>query len=850
MNSTNTCTPPQRSCCKKHAVVTATIYFYKKHLRTLKNNLPQKSIQKKPKQASSQTLSSLLKQSLDHFANYIHTVRTSLKKNKKTSKKKRQKKSSALTTLILKINANTKRDLKRLVTLLPKKKKKRGRPKKKKSRRIWEWFRSTLVFDYFYSFFVVIKELPFFVLVSIVVTVALFSGFSFLYTEIFKDLPNPEELEHRPLPVSTRILDRNGNVLYRIYEDENRTIVPLGEIPISLIQATIAIEDQDFYNHHGFSVRGIIRAFISNQQGKSVQGGSTLTQQLVKNRLLSPERTFQRKIKELILAILVENTYSKNQILEMYLNQAPYGGSTYGIEEASQKFFGKSATFLTLSESALLAGLPASPTTFSPYGSNPELAKTRQIEVLRRMAEEGFITWEDANAAAAEELVITPRGVEIEAPHFVMYVRSLLADRYGENLVANGGLIVTTTLDLATQKSAQQIVSSEVEKIEHLRVSNGAALVTQPKTGEILAMVGSVDYFDFEQDGQVNVTLRPRQPGSSIKPLTYALAFEAGKKPSDYIQDTAITYTAEGSPPYSPKNYDGKYHGRVTLRESLASSYNIPAVKLLAELGVSHMLSKAPEFGISTWDDPRRFGLSLTLGGGEVLLTEMAELYGTFANEGKHTFLNPIIEVKTYDGDVLYQNNCVLKGSCQSEKVITAAVAYQITDILKDNTARTPAFGPQSTLVIPNQEVAVKTGTTNNLRDNWTIGYTSDRLVAVWVGNNDNTSMSYVASGITGASPIWNKIIRTQLNEENPHVFTVPESITLAEVCTQTSIGPRKYTEAFILGTTIEPKCTPRPRALDGDQTPTTFFERNDFSLENSTQRTRLPNQPGLLPRE
>lgn len=841
MTRSTTCHPPNTSCCKKHAIVTAVIFYYKKTLPELKSS-SQKASAPVAKKTKAQTKP--VARSLPSLTSLLRTVQKNTVKLRLPTPFKQ--KNFSLPKFHLNIGKKIARDLNQLSKLLPKKKRKRGRPKKKKIFRFWDWFTSTVVFDYFYSFFVVIRELPLFFLVSIVVSMALFSGFSYLYTEIFLDLPSPEELKHKPLPVSTRILDRNGNVLYRIYEDENRTIVPLSEMPISLIQATIAIEDQDFYNHHGFSLRGILRAFISNQQGESVQGGSTLTQQLVKNRLLSPERTFQRKIKELILAILVENTYSKNEILEMYLNQAPYGGSTYGIEEASQKFFGKSATFLTLSESALLAGLPASPTTFSPYGSNPELAKQRQIEVLRRMAEEGYITWEDANSAAGDGLVLTPRGVEIEAPHFVMYVRSLLADRYGEDLVANGGLLVTTTLDLATQKTAQQIVSSEVEKITNLRVSNGAALVTEPKTGAILAMVGSVDYFDFEHDGQVNVTLRPRQPGSSIKPLTYALAFEAGKKPSDYIQDTPITYTAEGSPPYSPKNYDGKYHGKVTLRESLASSYNIPAVKLLAELGVSHMLEKAPSFGITTWDDPKRFGLSLTLGGGEVLLTQMAELYGTFANQGMHTHLNPIIEVKTYDGEILYQNVCVLKGNCQSEKVITSAVAYQVTDILKDNEARTPAFGPQSTLVIPNQEVAVKTGTTNNLRDNWTIGYTSDRLVAVWVGNNDNTSMSYVASGITGASPIWNKIMRTQLDAEDPHVFAVPESITLAEVCTQTSIGMRKYTEAFIFGTPIEPKCTTQPRALDG-QTPTTLFETNTFSVENARQRTRLPNQPELL---
>ena len=367
--------------------------------------------------------------------------------------------------------------------------------------------------------------------------------------------------------------------------------------------------------------------------------------------------------------------------------------------------------------------------------------------------------------------------------------------------------MVTTTLDLPTQKAAQEIVTSEVEKIARLNVSNGAALVTAPHTGEILAMVGSVDYFNFQNDGQVNVTLRPRQPGSSIKPLTYALALEQGMSPSTYVDDAPITYTAAGSPPYSPKNYDGKYHGRVTLREALASSYNIPAVKLLATIGVPTLLERATDFGITTWNDHKRFGLSLTLGGGEVLMTEMAELYGTFATGGTHVRLNPIIEVKTYDGTILYRNICVLEGTCQTTTALSPVTAYQVTDILKDNQARTPAFGAYSTLTIPKQETAVKTGTTNNLRDNWTIGYTSDRLVAVWVGNNNNTPMSYVASGITGASPIWNMIMRTQLDEAKPHVFVPPSDSIAAEVCAQTSLGMRKYTEFFAKGAQVSPLC-------------------------------------------
>lgn len=604
---------------------------------------------------------------------------------------------------------------------------------------------------------------------------------------IFKDLPDPHELSQQEPAVTTKIMDRNGEVLFRLYKDENRTIVPLSSISPDLIRATIAIEDQEFYDHRGFSVKGIARAFISNYQGLPTQGGSTLTQQLVKLRLLSSERTLQRKIREVILAILVEGIYSKDQILEMYLNQVSYGGSTYGIEEAAQKYFGKSAAELTLPESALLAGLPAAPSAYTPFGPTPEYAKARQLEVLRRMTEDGYITQEQADMAEKEQLAFKNDVIDITAPHFVMYVKKLLADKYGEDVILQGGLEITTTLDGELQDEVQQTVTDEVNSLERLKVSNGAALVTNPKTGEIFAMVGSKDYFDFEHDGQVNVTMRPRQPGSSIKPVTYALALSQGSTVSTIIQDQAITFNTLGSKPYSPKNYDGKFHGNVTLKEALASSYNIPAVKLLNQVGVDNMIDLAEKMGITTWKDRSRFGLSLTLGGGEVLMTDMAKVYGAFANEGYSTDLNPILEIKNYKGEVLYRNTCALDNTgCYRKKVLDTKVAYLISNILSDNAARTPAFGPLSTLVIPNQEVAVKTGTTNNLRDNWTFGYTSDRLVAVWVGNNDNTSMSYVASGVTGASSIWNTIMRSVLDDGAPHRFAIPPGIVKTATCIST----------------------------------------------------------------
>lgn len=637
-----------------------------------------------------------------------------------------------------------------------------------------------------------------------------------VYYYLLQDLPRPNQLTQQDQFVTTRIMSRDGQVLFRVYEDENRTLVTLDQIPSHLINATIAVEDKNFYSHHGFSPSGIMRAAIANARGQTIeQGGSTITQQLVKNRLLTPERTVRRKIRELIVSVLVELTYSKQEILEMYFNQVAYGGAIYGAEEAAQRYFGKSVSQLHLAESSMLAGLPAAPSVYSPFGATPELAKQRQREVLRRMVEDELISPQQAEAAVKQQLQYQSNVIDIKAPHFVMYVKKLLAAQYGEAAVSQGGLEVTTTLDLPLQQATQQIVTQEVEQLAQLRVGNGAALVTNPQTGEILAMVGSKDYFDFAHDGQVNVTLRPRQPGSSIKPLTYSLALEQGKTPGSIIDDSPITYHPLGGKPYSPKNYDGQFHGRVTLRQALASSYNVPAVKTLAEIGVSQMLDKAKEMGIDTWQDRTRFGLSLTLGGGEVRMIDMAELYSTFANYGYTVELNPILEVKNYRGEVLYRNTCVYEHrGCPKNKSLDAQVAYQITDILADNQARTPAFGPRSILYIPNQEVAVKTGTTNNLRDNWTVGYTTDRLGAVWVGNNDNTPMSYVASGITGASPIWNQIMRLLLSDTQPHRFLPAVGLLKMRICANTGTlpcdsCPQIKEEWFVPGTEPHQACNP-----------------------------------------
>lgn len=663
----------------------------------------------------------------------------------------------------------------------------------------------------FRPFYLSIRLFPLHSIIALSLSISIFAGTYFLHELIFKDLPEVTLLTSKQPPISTRILDRNGQVLYRLYKDENRTIVPLSRINSNVINATIAIEDKQFYSHHGFSIAGILRAFLVNTKNGTSQGGSTLTQQLVKNRLLTSERTLQRKIKEVILAVLVEGAYTKEEILTMYLNQVAYGGSTYGIEEAAQRYFGTTAQELTLAEGALLAGIPAAPSVYSPFGPYPELAKERQHEVLRRMVEDGYITNEEAVDAMHEALSFKQDSIDITAPHFVMYVKQLLSEKYTEDEILQGGFEVRTTLDGDVQAAAQKIVSNELKELERLRISNGAALITQPQTGEIFAMVGSKDYFDFAHDGQVNVTLRPRQPGSSIKPLTYALALERGSTVTTLIQDQPITYAIAGSPPYTPKNYDGKYHGNVTLKEALASSYNIPAVKTLENVGIATFIDKAEKMGITTWKDRSRFGLSLTLGGGEVKMVELVTAYSAFANQGKATTLNPILEIKKNTGEVVYRNTCALDHvNCPSRQAFDPRVAFLISNILSDNKARTPAFGPLSALYIPGQEVAVKTGTTNSMRDNWAVGYTTDRLVSVWVGNNDNKPMSYVASGVTGASPIWNKIMQLLLDKNQPHKFPIPSGMVAVQPCGNTKIGMQYY----ISGTEPKTDCTStRPAA-------------------------------------
>jgi len=623
-----------------------------------------------------------------------------------------------------------------------------------------------------------------------------------LFYLIISSLPSPKKLSSFQYPASTLIYDRNDNLLYQIYDDQNRVLVKLNDLSDHLVKATLAIEDKNFYHHHGFDFKGIARAFYKTILGKRLEGGSTLTQQLVKNALLTPERTVERKAKEAILTLATEAIYSKDQILEMYFNQTPYGGTAWGVEAAAKTFFAKSSKDLTLAEAALLAGLPAAPTKYSPF-AHPDLAKERQKMVLDKMLETEVISGQDYQRAIEEKLNFASPNTKISAPHFVFYVKEKLVEKYGQAVVDQGGLRVKTTLDLAVQDYAQQTVASEISKLERYNVTNGALLVTQPDSGEILAMVGSKDYFADDIDGKFNVTTALRQPGSSIKPINYATGLVLSKATlATVFNDNPSCFAVSGQKLYCPKNYDGLFHGSVQLRFALGNSFNIPAVKMLGLNGLESFVATASAMGIESFKDPSLYGLSLTLGGGEVKMTEMATAFGTLANGGIRQDLMSILEVKDRNGDVIeeYQKPA-------GRRVVPMEATYLISHVLLDNGARSAAFGSSSELVVKNHpEVSVKTGTTNDRRDNWTIGYTPGVVVTVWVGNNDNSSMSAVASGVTGASPIWNKTISFVLKDKKQEWPVKPANVIGKTVCNLTGLLPppegcSSRFEYFIKGT-------------------------------------------------
>lgn len=620
-----------------------------------------------------------------------------------------------------------------------------------------------------------------------------------------RDLPKPGQLS-QSANSSAIFMDRNDRVLFEISKDKSRVPMDYDEISQNMINATVAIEDKNFFKHRGVSETGIIRSFLTIIFKQEIQGGgSTITQQLIKNVLLDARQTPSRKIKEIILAIEVERRYSKEQILQMYLNEVPYGGSFWGIGSASQGYFGKAAKDLNIVEAAFLAGLPQSPSRYSPFIGEKDLWKVRTKDVLRRMREDKYITRDQEEKALADmqKLKFTEPKLSIVAPHFVFYVRDLIEEQFGTKIL-DQGIRVKTTLDYKVQKQAQEIVKDEVTKIRGLNVGNGAAIVLDSDTAQILAMVGSYDY-NQEKYGNFNAAVAKRQPGSSIKPITYAAAFEKGYTPATVIMDLKTIFPDQGDKQYVPVNYDGEYHGPVQLRFALANSYNIPAVKLLAMVGINTFLQKASAMGLEgfapTQANANRYGLAVTLGGGESTLLDMTGAFSVFARGGEYVLPHSIIEIKDNRGKSIYKQK---KES--PKRVLSEEVSFLISHILSDNVARTQAFGPNSFLNIPGKTVAVKTGTTNDKRDNWTIGYTNDVTVGVWVGNNDNSPMNQaVASGVTGASPIWSRITKHLISAGyDDGIIPKPDDVVAVEIDSVLGGLPKegrpKRTEYFIKG--------------------------------------------------
>lgn len=588
-----------------------------------------------------------------------------------------------------------------------------------------------------------------------------FLGFVWWFS---RDLPSADKLIKRDIALSTKIYDRTGTVvIYDIHGDEKRTMIELKDIPAYAQQATITAEDRQFYAHHGFNLKGMIRALLKNLLHGDLygQGGSTITQQLVKNAILGQQKTYARKFKELVLSYRIENKYSKDDILKMYLNEIPYGSVVYGIEAASQTFFGKSAKNLTLAEAALIASIPKLPTYYSPYGNNKDKLIARQIYILDAMVEQGYITKDEAEAAKKEELKFKPPKESIIAPHFVMYVKELLAEKYGEKFMEEGGLKVYTTIDLDKQKKAEEAVKNGVEKIKNFKASNGALVAIDPKTGQILAMVGSKDYFDMENDGNFNVALSPRQPGSSFKPLVYLNLLEKEYTTETILFDLVTNFKPKNvkGTDYIPHNYSGKEYGPVTIRKALAGSLNIPAVKALYLAGLDNVLELAKRFGYTTLDDKNRFGLSLVLGGGEVKLLEHTAAYGVLAREGVKHPTAAILKIENKSGDIIEEYKP------KEEVVIDAEVVRKMNDILSDDEARSYIFGKGSKLTLQGRPVCAKTGTTNDYKDGWIIGYTPSLVAGVWVGNNDNSEMTRGADGSKVAAPIWNDFMLSVLGK-------------------------------------------------------------------------------------
>ena len=615
-------------------------------------------------------------------------------------------------------------------------------------------------------------------------------GFGIIWVASIK-IPDFRSFNDRKITNSTKIYDRTGQILlYDIHQDVKRTNISFDEMGTNIKNATIAIEDANFYNHGGIRITSIVRAALSNLFHIGIGGGgSTITQQLVKNTLLTPDKSYIRKIKEWVLAIKIDRSMPKEKILEAYLNEVPYGGNVYGIEEAAKTYFNEDAQDLDLAQAAYLASIPQSPTTLSPYGKNKSKLDERKNLVLSRMLDLKFITKDDYNKAKSEVVVFQPQAtMGIRAPHFVFFIKDYLEQKYGDDMLQNGGLKVTTTLDYDLEQKAEQFAKDgAAENEKNWNGSNTGIVVIDPKTGQILTMVGSRDYFDKKIDGNFNIATATRQPGSSFKPFVYATAFNKGFTPDTVLFDlpTEFQTTCDAygnalpghnqSDCYKPDDYDGKFRGPMSLRDALSQSINIVAVKLLYLVTIKDAFKTSQDMGITTLTDPNQYGLTLVIGGGEVSLLDMTSAYGVFANDGIKENYTGILKVEDGSGNVLEEY------SPNDKQAIPKNTALTISDILSDNTARIPTFGAHSVLEIPGRQVAVKTGTTNDNKDAWTIGYTPSVAVGVWAGNNDNTPMKKGGSAVAG--PIWNKVMIAALNNlpnekfEKPNLDTDPTQV-------------------------------------------------------------------------
>ncbi len=599
------------------------------------------------------------------------------------------------------------------------------------------------------------------------------------------ETPDLEAFEERKVLQSTKLYDRTGEILLYEFtsEDIQRTIIPYEKVSRHIKNASIAIEDAEFYEHNGIKPTAILRAIFANITSLEFgQGGSTITQQVVKNSILTPEKKISRKLKEWVLAIRLEQVLSKEKILELYLNEVPYGGSIYGVGEATQRFFGLDASDVTLAQAAYIAAIPQAPTFYSPYGNNKDRLDSRKNLVLEKMLENSFITKEDYEQALNEEVSFEPRPtLGIRAPHFVFYIGEYLENKYGTKVLEEGGLKVITTIDYTLQEKAEEIVKKyALANEENFNAENASLVAIDPQTGQILVMVGSRDYFDEEIDGNFNVALTHRQPGSAFKPFVYATAFLKGYTPETVVFNLETEFSTECTPEgdpiganavcYKPQNYDLKFTGPMTLRDALAQSVNIPAIKTLYLAGLRSSLRTAKDMGISSLTNVDQYGLTLVLGGGEVSPLEIASAYGVFANDGVRNPYTGILSVTNNSGDLLE------KFESNPYQAIDENVARLVSDVLSDNVARTPAFGANSPLNFNSRDVAAKTGTTNDYRDAWTVGYTPNLAVSSWAGNNDNSSMEKKVAGFI-ITPLWREFMDFALTQIPDVKFNKPKTV-------------------------------------------------------------------------